>query len=81
MSSSQSARVNPIMAPRIYVRRHGTVFNKLWKMNFPVEVGTTTRRRSAMADLAPLLILSSRYCIPNAALTVVVRNTITSEEA
>jgi hypothetical protein len=60
----------------------GTVFNKLWKMNFPVEVGTTTTSplRKGGSGASPDLIESMLYSKPLRKPSCV-RNTITSEEA
>src|SRR5208337_4359235 len=60
----------------------GTVFNKLWKMNFPVDVGTTTTSplRNGGSGASPVLIESMLYSKPVRRPSCV-RNTITSEEA
>ena len=81
--SSPSVRPNLVMVcPGLRLAATGTVFNKLWKMNFPVEVGTTTTSplRNGGSGASPVLIESMLYSKPLRRPSCV-RNTITSEEA
>jgi hypothetical protein len=82
-SSSERPRKSHYGIPAgLKVATTGTVFNKLWKMNFPVEVGTTTTSplRKGGSGASPDLIESMLYSKPLRRPSWV-RKTITSEEA